>query len=69
MRVSDARDERIRDVFDGVGTAGVLGEVDVVVVGQTIGGVVNDVLEDRAEADGVVDFGFLLNWNVVHELR
>ncbi len=60
LRVDDTRDLRIRDEFDGVRAASVLCNADVVVVGDTGDGVVDDVLEDRAVADGVEDVGFLL---------
>jgi hypothetical protein len=48
------------DELDRVGASGVLSDGDVVVVGLPIRRVVDDVLEDRSELDGVVDFGLLL---------
>lgn len=43
-----------------VGAARVLGDADVVVVGHAVRRVIHDVLEDRAEADGIEDLGLLL---------
>lgn len=59
VRISNAWDLGIRNVFDWVSAAGVLGRGDVVVVGESVSGVVDDVLKDRTKSDGVVDFGFL----------
>lgn len=59
MRVDDAWDASTGDVFDRVGAARVFGCADVVVVWEPGGWVVDDVFEDRAEADGVEDLGFL----------
>lgn len=50
----------VLDVLDGVGAAGVLGQRGVVVVDDTGDGVEDNVLQDGAEADGVVDIGLLL---------
>lgn len=46
---------------DGISTASVLGDADVVVIGDPRGRVVDDVLENRAEADGPEDIGLLLS--------
>lgn len=64
LTVGDTWDLRVGDVLDRVGTTGVLGDGDVVVIGYTVGGVVDDVLEDRTEFDGTVDLGFLLGTEV-----
>lgn len=58
--VGQAGDLCVGDVLDGVGAAGVLGEGDVVVVDLAGDGVEDDVLEDGAVADGVVDIRLLL---------
>ncbi|MDZ7748133.1 MAG: hypothetical protein U5K43_04180 [Halofilum sp. (in: g-proteobacteria)] len=50
-----ARDARIRDVVDRVGAARVRGDGVVVEVDHARLGIVDDVLEHGAEADGVVD--------------
>lgn len=59
LTVCDTGDFGVRDVLDGVGTSSVLGDGNVVVVGFTIGGVVDNIFEDRAKLDGIEDLGFL----------
>ena len=49
----------VRDELDGVSTTGVLSNADIVVIRDTICGVVDDVLQDRTESDSVEDFGLL----------
>jgi hypothetical protein len=51
----------VLDVLNGVGAASVLGEGGVIVVNDSGGGIEDDVLEDRAELDGVEDIRLLLS--------
>lgn len=60
LSVGDTRDLGVGDVFDGVGTSSVLGNADIVVVGYSVCGVVNDILEDGSELDGTEDLRLLL---------
>lgn len=64
LAVGNARNLGVGDVLDGVGATSVLGDRDVVVVGNAVSGVVDNVLEDGTEADGVVDLGLLLGREV-----
>ena len=57
LTIDDTRDLGIGNELNGVRAAGVFGDVDIVVVGRTVCGVVDHVLEDRAEPDGVEDLG------------
>lgn len=59
LTVCDTGDLGIRNVLDGVGTSSVLGNGNVVVVGFTIGRIVNNIFEDGAKLDGIEDLGFL----------
>lgn len=59
LPLDHAWDAGVGDVFDRVGTASVLGDSDVVVVGDTVDRVIDDVFEDGTEADGGVDLGLL----------
>lgn len=60
LSLSDTRDLGIGDVFDGVGTSGVFRNRDIVVVGNTVGRVVNNVLQNGSVSDGVEDLRLLL---------
>lgn len=64
LAVDEAGDAGVGDVLNGVGAAGVLGDADVVVVGNAVDRIVDDVLEDGSEADGGVDLGLLLGGEV-----
>ena len=64
LALDDARNASVGDEFDGVRASGVLGDAHVVVVGVAVSDVVDDVLEDGAETDGIVDLGFLLGGKV-----
>lgn len=55
-----ARDLCVLDELDGVGTAGVLGESDIVVVDVAGYWVEDNVLKHGAELDGVEDIRLLL---------
>jgi len=57
--LAQARNACIGDVLDRVCATCVFRDGDIVVVGDAREGVVDDVFEDGAEADGVEDFGFL----------
>jgi len=59
LSVGDTWDLCVLDVFNGVGASSVFSNGNIIVVGYSVGGVVNDVLEDRTEFDGSVDLGFL----------
>ena len=59
MSIRYARDPRIRDELDRVGTSSVFSSGNVVVIGVSVLRVVDNVLKDGAEADRVEDFGFL----------
>ena len=60
LLVDHAGDLRVRDELDRVRATSVLRNGDVLVVGFARDGVVDDVLEDATEANGVVDLGLLL---------
>jgi len=64
LAVYETGDLSVGDELDGVGAASVFGDADIVVVGNTGDGVVDDVLEDGTEADGVEDFRLLLGRQV-----
>jgi hypothetical protein len=64
LAVREARDARAGDVLDRVRAARVLRERDVVVVGHAVERVEDDVLEDRAVADGAEDLRLLLRAQV-----
>jgi hypothetical protein len=64
LAVDGAGDLRVRDELDRVRAARVLRDRDVVVVRDARAGVVDDVLEDRAEADRVEDLRLLLRGEV-----
>ena len=55
---ADAGDLGVGDVLDGVSGAGVFGDGGAVVIDGASFFVVDDVFEHRAEADGIVNFGF-----------
>src|SRR5882762_2745758 len=59
LTIDHARNLGIWDEFDRVGTTRVLSDVDIVVIGRAVCRVVDDVLEDRTEPDGVVDLRLL----------
>lgn len=64
LLVGDAGDLGVGDVFDRVGASSVFGDRDVVVVGDSVGRVVDDVLEDGTVLDGAVDLGLPLGGKV-----
>lgn len=64
LLINRARDLRIRDELDRVRATRVLRYGNVVVVGHTTDGVVNDILKNRAEPDGGVDLGLLLGGEI-----
>lgn len=64
LSFSDTRDLGVRDVFDGVGASSVFGDGDIVVIWHSVGGVVDDVLEDGTVTDSVEDLGLLLGGQV-----
>ena len=59
LAVDNAWYMRAGDELDGIRATCVLGDADVIVVGCTRCGMVNDILEDAAKADRVVDFRLL----------
>ena len=59
-----ARNLRVGDEFNWVRTPSILGYADIIVVWQTSDGIVDDVLEDAAKTNGVIDIGFLLGGEV-----
>lgn len=64
LRIDRTRNPGIGDVLDRVRASCVLGDADIVVVWYPGVRVVDDVLEDRTEADGVEDLGLLLGGEV-----
>jgi len=60
LSVGDTRDLGVLNVFDGVGTSGVFRNGHIVVVGHSVGRVVDDVLQNRAKLDGTENLGFLI---------
>jgi hypothetical protein len=59
LSVGDTGDLGVFNVFDWVSASSVFSNGNIVVIGYSIGRVVNDVLEDGSELDGTVDLGFL----------
>jgi hypothetical protein len=55
---------RVRDELNRIRTARVLGDADIVIVGRTRSRVVDNILEDAAKADRVVDLGLLCGGKV-----
>ena len=64
LTLDNARNASVGNDLDGVRAPGVLGNADVGVVGFTRNDVIDDVLEDRTETDGVVDLRLLLGGKV-----
>jgi hypothetical protein len=64
LAVNDARNLSVGDKFDGVCATGILRDTDVVVFGNTVQWVVDNVLEDTAVFDGVENIGFLLGGQI-----
>lgn len=64
LSLSDTWDLGVGNVFDGVGASGVFRNRDIVVIGNSVGRVVNNVLEDGSVSDGVEDFGLLFGRQV-----
>ena len=64
LTLNDARDASVGDELDRVRAAGILGDADIIVVGLARNNVVNDVLEDGTETDGIEDLGLLLGGKV-----
>lgn len=60
MAGGNARDLGVLDVLNGVGTSGVLGESDIVVVDVAGIWVEDDVFKDGTVLDGAVNIGLLL---------
>ena len=64
LAVDDARDFGVRDVVNRIGTASVLGDANIIVVWHTRKRVVDDILEDTSEANGVEYLGLLFTGEV-----
>jgi len=64
LAIDDAGDLGIWNVLNGVCTASVFGDADIVIVGGAVRGIVDHVLENRAISDGVIDIRFLLGREV-----
>jgi hypothetical protein len=64
LAVNDTRHLSVGDKFDRVCAAGILRDTDVVVFGNTVQWVVDNVLEDTAVLDGVENIGLLLGGEV-----
>ena len=64
LTLDNARNTGVGNELDGVRAPGVLGDANVVVVGFTRNDVIDDVLKDRTETDGVVDLRLLLGGKV-----
>ena len=61
LTLNRARDASVGNELDRVRTTSVLGDADIVIVGLARNDVVDDVLKDGTETDGVVDLGLLLS--------
>lgn len=59
LSIGDTWDLGVLNVFNGVGASSVFSNGNIIVVGNSVGGIVNDVLENRTEFDGSVNLGFL----------
>ena len=64
LAIDNTGDLRIGDVLDGVRAARVFRNADVIVIRDAASGIVHDVLEDAAVADGAKDIGLLLGGEV-----
>jgi hypothetical protein len=64
LPVGDAGKLGVGDVLDGVGASSVLGDGNVVIVGNSVGRVVDNVLEDGTVSNSTVDLGFSLGRQV-----
>lgn len=64
LAFDDTGDLCIRDVFNGVGAAGVFCDADVIVIGCTGSGIVDNIFEDGAVLDGIIDIRLLLSGEV-----
>ena len=64
MPISNARDLGIGDEFYRISATSVLRDRDVIVVGDSVVGVHDNILKDGSETDGVEDFRLLLSGEV-----
>ena len=64
LTLNGARNAGVGNKLDGVCATGVLGDTDVVVVGLSRNDVIDNVLENGTEADGIVNLGLLLGGKV-----
>jgi len=64
LTLHHARNLRVVDEFNWVRTPSVLGYADIIVIWQTSDGIVDDVLEDAAETNGIIDIGFIFGGEV-----
>lgn len=59
LAIDDAGDASVGDKLYGIRTPGVLSDADIVVIRVTRGRIIDNILEDGAEADSVVNLGLL----------
>ena len=64
LTLDGARNASVGNELDGVRATSILGDADIIVIGFTRSDVVDDVLEDGTETDGIVDLGLLLGGKV-----
>lgn len=64
LTVDDARNLCVGNVLDGVSAASVLGDADIIVVGNPVDRIVDDVLKDATIPDSIENVGFLLGRKV-----
>lgn len=64
LLIGQAWNASVGDVLDRISAAGVLGDANVIVVGDAVERIVDDVFEDGTEADGGVDLGLLFRREV-----
>ena len=64
LLVDQAGNPSVGDELDRVSASSVFSDANVIVIGDTVDGVVDDVLENSTETNGSVDLGFLLSGKV-----
>ena len=64
LSVGDTWNLGVGNVLDGVGTSSVFGDADIVVIGDSVSRVVDDVFENRSKLDGTVNLWLLLSRQV-----
>jgi hypothetical protein len=64
LAVNLTRDLCVGDEFNGISASSVFGDANVIIIRLSTEGVVDNILQDRAEANGIVDLGLFLSGEV-----